>query len=258
MRSYVHGDVRTTAYIGTLEVPKKTSVHGDGAIGGNLARLLAGAGRDVQVVDARDPEVVPAEAHGAGGARAVELEASATDREVVVLSVPFSVNPQLADLSSPRPPMRWRSRRRAAHRSRPGPTRPRTTGRSRAYEPGAARPTPETNLYTCKASPAPSPLVRRRRWRRRGRHRSSSPGGGQAFRDAAGVRRSVRGARRAARWGSASTSNPRVAEGDRHAATVATTPAGGSEPARVVKGVVERSVVGGAYTRSGRIRSGRC
>lgn len=80
----------------------KISVIGAGAIGGNLARLLSQAGHDVLVADARGPEAVPAEALDAG-AEAVELDASTADREVVILSVPFSVQPQVADLIATAP-----------------------------------------------------------------------------------------------------------------------------------------------------------
>lgn len=80
----------------------KISVIGAGAIGGNLARLLSAAGHEVLVADARGPEVVPSEALDAG-AQAVELEASTADREVVVLAVPFSVQPKLADLVATAP-----------------------------------------------------------------------------------------------------------------------------------------------------------
>lgn len=80
----------------------KITVIGAGAIGGNLAKLLSDAGHDVLVADARGPEVVPAEALDAG-ARAVELDGSTTGREVVVLSVPFSVQPQLAKLVAAAP-----------------------------------------------------------------------------------------------------------------------------------------------------------
>jgi len=80
----------------------KISVIGAGAIGGNLARLLSKAGHEVLVADVRGPQAVPAEAVDAG-ARAVELDASTADREVIILSVPFSVQPELAGLVAAAP-----------------------------------------------------------------------------------------------------------------------------------------------------------
>jgi len=75
----------------------KISVIGAGAIGGNLARRLSEAGHDVLVADARGREVVASEVIAAG-AGAVEAEVAVVDRDVVILSVPFSVQRDLADL----------------------------------------------------------------------------------------------------------------------------------------------------------------
>ncbi|MGF4041928.1 NADPH-dependent F420 reductase [Paenarthrobacter nitroguajacolicus] len=75
----------------------KITVIGAGAIGGNLARRLSEAGHDVLVADARGPEVV-AEEVLAAGARAAEVDGSVADRDVIVLAIPFSVQPGLADL----------------------------------------------------------------------------------------------------------------------------------------------------------------
>ncbi len=75
----------------------KITVIGAGAIGGNLARRLSEAGHDVMVADARGPEAVAEEVLTAG-ARAVEMDAAVADRQVIVLSIPFSVQPDLADL----------------------------------------------------------------------------------------------------------------------------------------------------------------
>lgn len=75
----------------------KIAIIGAGAIGGNLARRLSEAGHDVVVADARGPEVV-AEEVLAAGARTVELDAVVADRDVIVLAIPFSVQPDLADL----------------------------------------------------------------------------------------------------------------------------------------------------------------
>jgi len=73
----------------------KITVIGAGAIGGNLARRLSGAGHDVLVSDARGPEAVTKEVLAAG-ARAVEVADSVHDRDVIVLAVPFSVQTDLA------------------------------------------------------------------------------------------------------------------------------------------------------------------
>ena len=75
----------------------KVSVIGAGAIGGNIARLLSEAGHDVVIADARGPEVVAAEVVAAG-AQPVELDATTQDRDVVILSIPFGVQPKLKGL----------------------------------------------------------------------------------------------------------------------------------------------------------------
>lgn len=75
----------------------KISVLGAGAIGGNLARRLSEAGHDVLVADARGPENVPSDAIAiAAGAKAVEVQDATHDREVLVVAVPFGVQPDLA------------------------------------------------------------------------------------------------------------------------------------------------------------------
>lgn len=75
----------------------KITVIGAGAIGGNLAVRLSTAGHDVQVADARGPEAVAAEVLEAG-ARAVALDDSVRGRDVIILAVPFGVQPKLAEL----------------------------------------------------------------------------------------------------------------------------------------------------------------
>ncbi|MFC9663985.1 NADPH-dependent F420 reductase [Nocardia sp. NPDC127606] len=75
----------------------KVSVIGAGAIGGNIARLLSEAGHDVFIADARGPESVDS-AVTAAGARPVELTAAAKERDVVVLAIPFGVQPELEEL----------------------------------------------------------------------------------------------------------------------------------------------------------------
>ncbi|MUU69887.1 NADPH-dependent F420 reductase [Pseudarthrobacter sp. GA104] len=80
----------------------KITVIGAGAIGGNLARRLSEAGHDVNVADARGPEAIATEVVAAG-AHAVELDSAVEDRDVVILSVPFSVQPKLTDLLTKAP-----------------------------------------------------------------------------------------------------------------------------------------------------------
>jgi 8-hydroxy-5-deazaflavin:NADPH oxidoreductase len=77
----------------------KVSVIGAGAIGGNIARRLSETGHDVLIATARGPECVDAEV-AASGARPVELGAATKDRDVVILAVPFGVQPKLKDLVS--------------------------------------------------------------------------------------------------------------------------------------------------------------
>ncbi|WP_121750951.1 NAD(P)-binding domain-containing protein [Streptomyces sp. E2N166] len=80
----------------------RITVIGAGAIGGNLAFKLSAAGHDVQVANARGPETVRAEVLESG-ARAVALAESVQGRDVIVLSIPFGVAGQLADLLTSAP-----------------------------------------------------------------------------------------------------------------------------------------------------------
>lgn len=75
----------------------KVSVIGAGAIGGNIARRLSEAGHEVLIADARGPESVSAEVSDAG-AQPAELEAVTQDRDVIILAIPFGVQPKLKDL----------------------------------------------------------------------------------------------------------------------------------------------------------------
>ena len=77
----------------------KVSVIGAGAIGGNMARRLSEAGHDVLIANARGPESVNAEV-ATSGAQPVELGAAIKDRDVVILAIPFGVQPKLKDLVS--------------------------------------------------------------------------------------------------------------------------------------------------------------
>ncbi|MEU9670615.1 NAD(P)-binding domain-containing protein [Streptomyces bobili] len=80
----------------------KITVIGAGAIGGNLAAKLSTAGHDVRVADARGHEAVAAEVLESG-ARAVALEESVQGSDVIILSIPFGVAGQLADLLASAP-----------------------------------------------------------------------------------------------------------------------------------------------------------
>ncbi|PRY68959.1 hypothetical protein B0I08_103165 [Glaciihabitans tibetensis] len=75
----------------------KITVIGAGTIGGNLARRLSEAGHDVNVAGARGHDAVAAEVLAAG-AHAVQLDTAVIDRDVIIFAVPFSVQPDLADL----------------------------------------------------------------------------------------------------------------------------------------------------------------
>ncbi len=75
----------------------KISVIGAGVIGSNIARRLGEAGHEVLVADARGPEAVAADVLAAG-ARAVDPDDATHDREVIILSIPFSKQPELAGL----------------------------------------------------------------------------------------------------------------------------------------------------------------
>lgn len=77
--------------------PVKISIIGAGAIGSNLARQLSEAGHDVLIATASGPTSIPAKAT-ATGAQPVELEAATQDRDVVILAVPFGVQPVLKNL----------------------------------------------------------------------------------------------------------------------------------------------------------------
>ncbi|MEB8340226.1 NADPH-dependent F420 reductase [Streptomyces endophyticus] len=75
----------------------KLTVIGVGAIGGNLARKLSGAGHDVEVADARGRQAIAPDVLETG-ARAVPLEGSVQGKDAVILAIPFGVAGQLADL----------------------------------------------------------------------------------------------------------------------------------------------------------------
>ena len=81
----------------------KVSVIGAGAIGSNLARRLSQAGHDVHIADAQGPERVNTEVTAAG-AQPVELAAATKDRDVVIVAIPFGVQPKLKELIATAPP----------------------------------------------------------------------------------------------------------------------------------------------------------
>ena len=68
----------------------KIGIIGAGNIGGNLARLLVGAGHEVQVSFSRDPAGLARLAANIGAAAATSAQAAAF-AEVVVISVPWGV-----------------------------------------------------------------------------------------------------------------------------------------------------------------------
>lgn len=75
----------------------KVSVIGAGAIGGNIARRLSEAGHEVLIANARGPESASAEVSDAG-AQPAELGVVTQDRDVIILAIPFGVQPKLKDL----------------------------------------------------------------------------------------------------------------------------------------------------------------
>ncbi|MGX9898738.1 NAD(P)-binding domain-containing protein [Arthrobacter sp. SA17] len=79
----------------------KVSVIGAGAIGGNIARRLSEAGHEVLIANSRGPESVSTEVSDAG-AQPAELEAVTQDRDVIILAVPFGVQPKLKALGRDR------------------------------------------------------------------------------------------------------------------------------------------------------------
>lgn len=77
----------------------KIGIIGAGHIGKTLLRKLSAAGHDVKVANSRGPETIDPDALSAGG-RAVTASEAVRDVQVVILSVPFARNPDLAPLLS--------------------------------------------------------------------------------------------------------------------------------------------------------------
>ena len=75
----------------------KIGIIGAGNIGLLLARKLDAAGHAVKLANSRGPESL-AEAISGTGIKAVEKEAVVQDAEVIILSVPFAKNSELAEL----------------------------------------------------------------------------------------------------------------------------------------------------------------
>lgn len=75
----------------------KIGIIGTGHIGASLVRKLSAAGHDVTVANSRGPESIAADLL-ADGARAGTAEEAATDVDVLILSVPLSAIPGLAEL----------------------------------------------------------------------------------------------------------------------------------------------------------------
>ncbi|MGJ5894078.1 NADP oxidoreductase [Streptomyces sp. V2] len=80
----------------------RIGIVGTGAIGATLARKLGARGHDVTVANSRGPHTVPADAL-ASGARAATAAEAVRDRDVIILSVPFTRLPALAELLSSTP-----------------------------------------------------------------------------------------------------------------------------------------------------------
>jgi 8-hydroxy-5-deazaflavin:NADPH oxidoreductase len=76
------------------------AVIGAGRIGGNIAQRLAGAGHDLAVAFARDPEALASRA-GEIGARALSPREAGEGSEVVVLSVPWDAIPEALGQTGP-------------------------------------------------------------------------------------------------------------------------------------------------------------
>ncbi|CAM5690386.1 MULTISPECIES: NADPH-dependent F420 reductase [Streptomyces] len=77
----------------------RIGVIGTGAIGATLARKFSAGGHDVAVANSRGPETIDADVLEFG-ARAATAAAAVQDQDVVILSVPFTRIPALADLLS--------------------------------------------------------------------------------------------------------------------------------------------------------------
>lgn len=75
----------------------KLGIIGTGPVGTSLARTSSAGGHDVQVANSRGPETVDA-AVLEFGARAVTAEDAVQDKDVVILSVPFTRIPDVAGL----------------------------------------------------------------------------------------------------------------------------------------------------------------
>lgn len=81
----------------------KLGIVGTGPIGTVLARTLSAGGHDVQVANSRGPETVDPSVTEFG-ARAVTAQEAVEDKDVVILSVPFTRIPDVAGLFASVPP----------------------------------------------------------------------------------------------------------------------------------------------------------
>jgi predicted dinucleotide-binding enzyme len=80
----------------------KIGVIGAGRIGGNAARLFAGAGHDLLLSFSRDPDRLAEQAAAIGGQAAVgSVRDAAQFGDVVILSVPWSVIPDALEQAGP-------------------------------------------------------------------------------------------------------------------------------------------------------------
>ncbi|NTA61966.1 NAD(P)-binding domain-containing protein [Agrobacterium tumefaciens] len=73
----------------------KIGIIGAGMVGANLARILAKAGHDVKLANSKGPETLKDIVDGTAIA-AVTRDEAVKDVEVIILSVPFDRNPELA------------------------------------------------------------------------------------------------------------------------------------------------------------------
>lgn len=77
----------------------KIGIIGAGHIGANLARILAKAGHDVKLANSKGPESL-ADTVAGTAITAVTRDEAVKDVDVIILSVPFARNPELAPVLS--------------------------------------------------------------------------------------------------------------------------------------------------------------
>lgn len=75
----------------------KIGILGAGSIGKTLVQRLSAAGHDVKIANSRGPETISADTPSSGG-RAVTAQDAVVDVDVVIVSIPFYRNPEVAPL----------------------------------------------------------------------------------------------------------------------------------------------------------------